>query len=205
MPRRRPFGHVFRRRRSFKDADGTVRSEFRHGYYVRFRVAGREVTRFAGADWDTAIEYAHRLTREGDRQDLLGEQPRSDIRFEDFAGKYLAFAKQSMTEASFDSRRRLVNGVVVPFFRDRLLDEIAAPDVQRFLASQSDVAGATRNRALTAVPAIFRRAIDLGIVAKNPAKDVRRSKESRLALSHSLPRARAASTNPPHRRFPRKS
>ncbi len=88
-----------------------------------------------------------------------------------------------MTVASFDSRRRLVNGVVVPFFKDRLLDEIVAPDIQSFLASRSDVVGATRNRALTAVSAIFRRAIDLGIVATNPAKDVRRAKETRLALT----------------------
>jgi integrase len=165
-----------------RDGAGGPRVGFRPGYYVRFRAGGREVTRFAGNDRDTAVAYAQRLTREADRRDLLGETPRSNLRFEDFCDTYLSFAKQSMTEASFQSRRRLVNGVLLPAFKGRLLDEITPPDIQRFIATKSG-GGATRNRSLTALSSIYRRAIDLGLLTKNPAREVRRAKEPRFPLT----------------------
>lgn len=183
MPRRRSFGYVYRRRRYRKGADGTNRVEFRPGYYVRFRSGGIEVSRYAGADRDTAVAYAQRLTRENDRRELLGEMPRSDMKFEDFVENYLAFAQQSMTEASYVSRCRLARGALLRAFKGRLLDEITAPDIQRYLATRNDVCGSTRNRELTAISAIYRRAIDLGILSKNPAREVRRSKETRFPLT----------------------
>jgi integrase len=183
MKRRRVFGYIFRRRTKLKEAGGGTRDGFRPGFYLRVRIHGRETTRYAGLTRDTAIAFAQRLARQSERRDLLGEEPRCETTFDEFAGTYLEYALQSMTEASFIGRRRLVRAILVPYFRGRPLDEITGPEIQRFLASRGSVTGATRNRALTAISAMYRRAIDLGLLTTNPARDVRRAKETRFPLT----------------------
>lgn len=183
MPRRRAFGYILRRRLPVRAPDGTVRREFKPGYYVRFRKGGRDVVRYAGNDFDTAVVYVQRLSRAAERKELLGEFPRSEATFEAFATQDLKFAAQTMTRASFDSRRWMVEGLLIPFFRGKFLDEIDPPEVQRFLSTREGTSSGTRNRNLTGLSAVFRRAIDLGLVTTNPAREVGRAKETRFPLT----------------------
>jgi len=63
MPARRPFGSVLRRRKTGRAKDGTKRTGFHPGWYVRYRRSGKEVTRYAGADRASAEAYLERLRR----------------------------------------------------------------------------------------------------------------------------------------------
>jgi integrase len=88
-----------------------------------------------------------------------------------------------MTPRTVRERRLTVRSVLIPFFGGLRLDEIDRPSIERFLATRADVSGATRNRNVSCLGSMFRRARDLGLLAKNPVTDVRRSKEPRLPLT----------------------
>ncbi len=87
MPRRRPFGYIFRRRRTVKGPDGSPESSTAPGYYVRFRSGGHA----------TSCTLRRRRPRHGGRvtpsawrgrtrrREFLGEMPRADMIFEVFA------------------------------------------------------------------------------------------------------------------------
>ena len=177
MPRRRAFGAVIRRRRRGRNVDGTRRTGYYPGFYVRIRQGGREITRYAGPDRATARDVLERLQREADRQELLGERPERDVTFEDFTVEYLEYSKRNHAPSTQDNRRRLVENVLVPHFRGRTLGSITRPDVERFLLGLKGIVGATRNRHQTALSSMFRRALDLGYVQRNPVREVRRARE----------------------------
>ena len=183
MTRRRPFGHVFRRYDKVPDGKGGFTRVERPGWYVRIRTGGRSIVRFGGSDRDTAIEFVHRLARASERKELLGEQPPCEVVFEVFAERYIAHCKQVMTESTWVSRYRLVRGILIPRFRGRRLDQITTVDIRLFLDSRTDVTGTTLNRYLTVLSGIFRRAMELGLIARSPTRDVRRAKEVRTALT----------------------
>lgn len=183
MPRRRAFGYVYRRYQRLPDGNGGFVRVEKNGWYVRIRAGGRNIVRYAGSDRETAVDFANRLARESDRKELLGEHPPCEVTFEAFAEQYLTHCQHVMTESTWVSRRRMVRGVLVPHFRTRRLDAITTVDIRVFLASRTDVVGTTLNRYLTVLSGIFRRAIDLGLIARSPTRDVRRAKESRTALT----------------------
>lgn len=113
----------------------------------------------------------------------MGERPPCDFLFETFGEDYLKFAERTMTPRTVHERRTTARSVLVPFFGGLRLDEIDGPSIERFLATRADVSGATRNRNLSCLGSMFRRAKDLGLLAKNPAAEVRRSKEPRCPLT----------------------
>ena len=183
MAHRRTFARVFRRRCTRADGQGGVISGLRPGWYVRVRRGGKEFVRFAGLERDTAVTFAHRLARESDRRDLLDEHAVPDVSFESFAGEYLRHAERTMTRASYAERRRLVERALIPFFASTRLAEVTTPHIHKFLATKADVSGATRNRHVTAISAIFRRAKEVGLIEDNPALRVRRAKEPVFPLT----------------------
>jgi len=183
MPTRRPFGSILRRRRKGQRPDGTPHEGFHPGFYVRIRLHGREVTRYGGPDRRTALDFLERLRREQDRLALLSEHPERRTRFEDFAKDYLAFSERAHTPATAYARRRLVAGILVPHFQGRLLSEITSVDVEMFLnGRRAKASNATCNRSLTALSSMFKRAIALGLLRKNPVDEVHRGRETQTPL-----------------------
>ena len=73
MPRRRPFGSVYRRRR--RPAQPGGRADYYPGWYLRIRRDGREVVKYAGLNRATALEVLGRYRRESERRELLDELP----------------------------------------------------------------------------------------------------------------------------------
>jgi integrase len=82
-----------------------------------------------------------------------------------------------MTPRSFESRRRLVNRQLVPYFRGFSLRGVDGPQIREYLDAMRGVAGATRNRHQTVLSCIFRYAREAGMSDLNPALRVRRARE----------------------------
>jgi integrase len=150
---------------------------------VRVRFCGKEALRYAGPDRETALAVANRIMRERDRRDLLGEVATPEIDFEAFAEQYLEHVKRTMTKKSIVARVQLVRGLLIPFFGHLRIAQITPAEVHRFLATTAGVSGATRNRSVTALSALFRRALDMALLTENPCSRVRRAKEPRTPLT----------------------
>lgn len=179
MPRRQ-VGSVGRRRLPGKGPGGKPR--YAPGFYVRLRRRGRDIRRYGGPDRATALALLERLQREIDREDLLGEVKESDIRFEAFVPRYLAYAEREQTPLAYKTLSALIHNRLGPGFNNMRLRTIRPADIERYLATRRKVMGPTRNRELSALSGIFRYAQDLGIVRRNPTKDVRRSAEPQTPL-----------------------
>lgn len=97
--------------------------------------------------------------------------------FEAFVPEYLAWSRLHHTTSTHVTRARLVVGVLLPAFCGRHLDTIHTRDLDRLLASLDHVSPATRNRVLTAASALFKRAVAMGYVERNPARGIERARE----------------------------
>ena len=104
------------------------------------------------------------------------------VDFEEQARRYLAYSRQVHTAATHRTRRSLVEGKLVPFFRGRGLTGLGPADVERLLAAHAGVGPATRNRILGALSALLEHARRMGHVARNVAAGVPRAREQVLAL-----------------------
>src|SRR5688572_17206385 len=113
MPSRRVFGSVFRRR--LPPTPGG-RPQFRPGWYVRVSRGAKELTRYGGADRQTAVDYLQKLQRDLERQELLHEQPANAKTFGEFVEEYLRHCERTQTPDTFASRRSTVRGVLAPYF-----------------------------------------------------------------------------------------
>jgi integrase len=174
---------VFRRKRTGTGPDGKPRTGFFPGWYVRLRKDGREYIRKGGSDRGTALEVLQKLIREQERLDLLDEQPRGEIRFEVFAEEYLEHARRAFTTATYESRRTMINNLLIPDFKCLYLDRITPARIEHFLAKRRrTVSGATCNRNLGILSSIFQRAIKLGYLRENPAERMDRDREGQKPL-----------------------
>jgi hypothetical protein len=147
---RRSFGSVFRRRLGALGPGGNPR--YAPGWYVRARHGGQEVRRYGGPDRATALEVLATLKRQLDRERLLGESPQADSTFVEFLPTFLAKAEREWTSQSFKTVRLLAPNRLVPFFGAMRLRDVTRVHVEQFLARQSKVSGATRNRLKSALP-----------------------------------------------------
>ena len=180
MARRRATGSIYRRRLPGRGPDG--RPRYAKGWYIRLRRHGRDVRRYGGPDRQTAREVLRRMEREIDREHLLGEHPEQNLTFSEFVPRFLAQAKREQTAASYVSLKSLVPNRLEPFFGRLKLRRVTPADAERYLASRSHVKGATRNRELSALRAIFQHAVTLGLLRVNPLSSVRRASEPQTPL-----------------------
>jgi integrase len=111
------------------------------------------------------------------RAEHAKEQAR--VSFREYASNYLEWAKQHKRAWTTD-RSCLTR--ILPFFGERILDEITTADVERFrdslLDGQRAVSRATANRYRDLLSGMFRRAIRLGLLAVNPVKGVSKFREA---------------------------
>jgi len=183
MARRRQFGYVFRKRRppsKSKDKEGN--DAYYPGWYIRIRQGEGEIQRYAGGDKATASEFLRRLQTEAEQMQLLGKAPENHRTFGQFAVEYLAWSQRVHTKDTHDRARSLIQGALVARFGESLLQAITQPAVERFLMSGATWKAGTRNRCLSMISSIFKRAMELGHVRANPAVGVRRGKEDRTPL-----------------------
>ncbi len=112
--------------------------------------------------------------------DLPDRAPLVRIRFESLVAQYVDLFQGTKRETSILREQQVLESTAVPVFRGRYVHQIRTADIERFLQSRS-VAGklkpATRNRMLSYLRGLFRRAIALGHAHQNPAVGILRGKE----------------------------
>jgi len=183
MPRRRVFGSVLRRTRQGAAALLPGAARFYPGWYARVRHRRKEIIRYAGADRATALAYLKKLQSDIERRELLGEIAPSEMTFSEFAEEYVAHCKHTHTRDTYASRRSTVRGVLCVEFGSRRLQDIRRADIERFFTRRMEHwAPATRNRYLSILSAMYKRAIALGYVLESPTRGIERLKEPRIPL-----------------------
>jgi integrase len=177
--RRSAFGSIVRRR----VGDGKVvpldfRGATRPGYYVRIAVGGRDTWRKAGDTIDEATDFLAKVKRELHEHAVFGTVPIEDRPFKDVAEEYLRAVERTHSTTTYHDETNKLRNVLVPAFKDRSIASIGARDVQRFLEVRAaKVSIATRNRDLSLLSSVFRRAVKLGYCRENPARGFARPKE----------------------------
>lgn len=156
---RSSFGRIFKRRG-------------RPGYYIRCRVRGKEVTRWAGPDKKTAGEFLAETLRRTAREDLLGEKTIHSISFAEFAAVVETYCrahhKATTVKGEMVRLRRAVE-----WFGSTPIREIGEGTVQDFLTSLATdwgVSPATVNRYASTLTVVFKLAIQKSYAAENPVQ-----------------------------------
>lgn len=104
--------------------------------------------------------------------------PRNIVAFSEAAKAHLDLVRPEHTASTNGRDKERVAQVLVPFFGDRPIDEIVVADLLAFRNARANCNSAgTVNRDLTLLSAIFRSAVQLGFVADNPVRKVKRLHE----------------------------
>jgi integrase len=149
-------------------------------YMVRYRVAGQERKQYART-YDEARELKATLTADI-RRGVHREQ--SKLTFEDYARAWIDSYTGRTSRGFRDSTRKgyrfSIEKRAIPFFEGRLLAEVDAPLVKRFIASlfERKVKGkppavSTVRGHVAALKALLATAVEDGKISHNPASGVR--------------------------------
>ena len=164
----------------------------RRGWYVRFRHKGREYERAAGPTKTGAAALLARVHAGlGQRRpvdevlaEVFGDPVGPNLTLREAVPKYIEYArlrKKTTTMAGQEPRLRII---AKQPWAQRPLREIRTRDISRFAAQLAEkgprgkaCSGATINRYLAGLSAIYRWAIAQGYAATNPVKGVDRFSE----------------------------
>ena len=163
------------RRRSF----GTIRKRGPN-YYARWLQDGRMREEKVGPTWDHADRFLSNKQREITKHAILGLRPVEETRFDDFIARYAETFRGAKNEKTIAHEETFLRRQVLPVFTGRYLHEIHRADVERYLVKRTEARGigvATRNRSLSILSALFRKAERLGLCRENPCKGIPRTKE----------------------------
>jgi integrase len=178
--KRSAFGSIYRRRAG----DGKVvpqnyRGPCRPGYYVRIRVGGRDCWRQAGETIEQATAFLSKAQLDLHEFEVHGTRPIEERLFEDAANEYLHAVERTHSPTTHHDESNKTKYLLIPRFKGRPLSSIKSSDIERFIEERAaDVSIATRNRDLSLLSSIFRRAMKLGYCRENPARGFSRPKEA---------------------------
>jgi integrase len=111
--------------------------------------------------------------------EFLGITDDKKILFEDFAEKYLDYAKINKAPSTYYADLKRLNANLLPYFTGKYLNEIDAVLIEQFKSMRiAKVKGATVNRVLALLKHLFTKAIDFGFITSNPIKGIKFFKES---------------------------
>ena len=198
MPRKKrsTFGRVYTRKG-------------RPGFYVRVRLHGREITRWAGPDRKTAHELLARLLRESAREDLLGEKAVAPVTFAEAKDAILRYFEARHAPSTFRAERGRVEWIAERWAQKPMV-AVTVGDVEDLLTAlktERKASPATRNRYTSALARMLSFAVDKGWARTNPAKGVQRHKEDLRPVPYVSPedvrRLEANATDPAYRAFVR--
>ena len=109
---------------------------------------------------------------------LLPNSPRRGVRFSELAKEAIKFSEKHH-RASKDFKQRV--NLAVDEFGDRVAESITTRELQDWvdeMAEEREWTGGTRNRFKSSLSTVFREGMRAGKVTVNPARLIRRSKES---------------------------
>lgn len=156
-------GSVFRRKRKDTRANR---------WYVEFSHGGKRIRRLArGAETKTeAKAFLREIERQIDRGDYIPKK-KKEILFELWADKFFEWSK--LNKRSW-KRDKIFMRHLKSFFKGKLLQGISPMLIEDYKKKRkADVSGATVNRELSCLKHMLNKAIDEGILMKNPVKKVR--------------------------------
>jgi integrase len=175
-------GHVFRR----DGKRGAV-------WYAKYRLAdGRQVQKRIGPAWTgkgrpadgcftkrTAQAWLREVLREAEAGTLPGAV-RTGATFADAAAEWLRYVEEDRAckPTTMRDYRIAVRSHFLPVFGERRIEDITARDIERWRASLTSSAR-TKNKLLTQLNGIFKRARKVYGLPRNPASDVEKLREPR--------------------------
>jgi len=111
------------------------------------------------------------------KREHLGIQEEKKIVFEDYAVKYLEYAKVNKSQKTLILNEGNIKAMA-PLFKGKYISEITPQDIERYKAERSlNVKPATVNRDLSCLKHMFNKAIQWGYAQANPMKAVNLLKE----------------------------
>lgn len=140
------------------------------GYYVKFRVDGRQVWKKGGR----RKKDADRLKTEIEQQLHGGTyQELPDINMEAFAERFLKAHSARVRDKTLASYSGHLNGRIVPYFAGRKLKFLRPVDIESFLAYllELDISSAAAKH-LKSLKTVLKRAVEWGYLGRNPAEHV---------------------------------
>jgi len=153
------------------------KEKLRPHFYVRLHEGGRWHLRKAGVTREEARAYLTKMERDEFEERRLGIRPLVDVRFEEFVEEYLGLVKNTHTASTWKDECNKGRNLLAEHFRGRLVSSIGPDDVERFYESRSNLSVATRNRDLSLLSSVMRKAKKLGYCRENPVEGFGRPKE----------------------------
>lgn len=125
---------------------------------------------FYGTNKDDALRKYHEFMSEAERR----AAEKKATSFTSWADKWLYTYKQpDVKETTFNSTyKRPCNNYIIPYFKDRILQDITQLDIKQFLNSVSDRSQSLIDKILICLNGIFESAIDNDLITKNPCRNV---------------------------------
>jgi len=128
-----------------------------------------------------AQRYLAQKQLEIEERGAVRESPLVRIKFEDLLANHERVWKGQKAASTILREALYLRAKALPFFKGKWVDEVARPDVERWLierVNKDGISGATRSRLLNMISAYFRQAVALGHARANPAVGIRRQKET---------------------------
>ncbi|MDP3465337.1 MAG: site-specific integrase [Sulfuricurvum sp.] len=93
--------------------------------------------------------------------------------FDYYANLYLKFKKQDLKNSTFEKYQSIIDLRLLPFFKDKPINEIKVSDVKLWLLDIDDVGGKSKRAYVSVIKGIFDEAFYDGLIEKNPVSMIR--------------------------------
>ncbi len=121
----------------------------------------------------TAQEFA--------KAEFLGVAPVESVIFDALLDRYASIFHGLKAPTVLRREEDFLRAKALPQFKGRAAETITRPEIERFLSLRADRDGAgpaTRNRTLSMLSALFKRAVRLGHARENPCAGIERARET---------------------------
>jgi len=147
-------------------------------WYIDYYFKGRRKRKKVGPSKKLAETVLGDVQVKIAKREYLGILEEKKILFEDFIETYKEYSKANKARNSYERDLTSLNSLK-PVFGSLFLFEITPQAVEEYKAKrlQEGVTPATINREVSCLKHIFNKAIEWGVVSKNPVKGVRLLKE----------------------------
>ena len=155
-------------------------------YWIEFYAEGRRKRERIGPNKTLAEMVLHKRLTERAEDKLLDKKKVSKEKFSDLVKQYEEWSK--VNNKSYEVNKRYYIGKVKDYFGTMLLREITPWHVEKFKLERSKQTGKYEvNRELATLKHIFSKAIEWGKLQVNPARSVKKFKESKGRIRFLMP------------------
>ena len=161
-------------------------------WYARWTERGFRKKKRIGRDRALGERFLAKKAADLDREEALGIRAIESIRFADLVAQYSTIFSGEKSAMTIYRESSYIKSTIAPYFKRMLMEDIRREDIERFLAKRvsEGIAPGTRNRLLSVLSALFKKALRLNHCRENPCAGIKRSKES--LLEPAVPRRRCA-------------